>query len=350
MGEGIESRAAAHGVVLPDGVLRADGRQEVARDQLGALVDQLIEGVLPVGCGDARGDRTNAGRSEKSVAGGSYQLIEGVCWALAARHTAQNKEKPRVSQERERERARRETRVFDCQRGRTARLAPNDRSRRDLHRLAVARDALAVGLHVALLQVPATRKRTGHLRGWLTGRSSRARWVATSIALRQVRGEAVQVLVVGQHCMRLRPEEVAVPHAKRGEEHCDGYAEGSDRRSVRERAAGTESEQWGHRERAVGSESGQRGQRASSGVRERAVGAWRAQRGQRGQRASTARSERASSGVRERAARSERATQETRVRARSGRTRQVLAERRSHEVVVHLVRAGQELDPVVPAD
>ena len=111
MGEGIESRAAAHGVVLPDGVLRADGRQEVARDQLGALVDQLIEGVLPVGCGDARGDRTNAGRSEKSVAGGSYQLIEGVCWALAARHTAQNKEKPRVSQERERERAAGDTRV-----------------------------------------------------------------------------------------------------------------------------------------------------------------------------------------------------------------------------------------------
>ena len=43
-------------VVLAEGILRFDGREEVGGDEAGALVDELIEGVLAVGAGLAPDD------------------------------------------------------------------------------------------------------------------------------------------------------------------------------------------------------------------------------------------------------------------------------------------------------
>ena len=44
-------------LVVAQRVLALGGGQEVAGDQLGALVDQLVEGVLAVGAGLAPDDR-----------------------------------------------------------------------------------------------------------------------------------------------------------------------------------------------------------------------------------------------------------------------------------------------------
>mmetsp|Transcript_17542 Transcript_17542/g.45004 ORF Transcript_17542/g.45004 Transcript_17542/m.45004 type:complete len:224 (+) Transcript_17542:929-1600(+) len=109
--------------MLAHRVLRLHRREEVARDQLRALVDQLVEGVLAVGA-----------------------------W-----------------------------------------LSPDDRAGRDGDGFAAARDTLAVGLHVSLLEV---------------------------------RAEAVQVLIVRQDRVRLGTKKVAVPHAERREEHRQVAAEG----------------------------------------------------------------------------------------------------------------------------
>ena len=67
-----------------------------------------------------------------------------------------------------------------------ARLAPDDRPGDRLDRLAVALDALAVALHVALLEVG---------------------------------GEAVHVLVVGQDGDGARAVEIVVPDAEQAERH-----------------------------------------------------------------------------------------------------------------------------------
>mmetsp|Transcript_3253 Transcript_3253/g.8600 ORF Transcript_3253/g.8600 Transcript_3253/m.8600 type:complete len:231 (-) Transcript_3253:7-699(-) len=104
------------GVMLADWILRDDGCDEVGGDQLGALVHQLVEGVLTVG----------------------------------------------------------------------ARLAPNDRAGRCGHGRAVALYALAVRLHVALLEVG---------------------------------GEAVHVLVVRQDSVRLGAVKVPVPNAEHRQHH-----------------------------------------------------------------------------------------------------------------------------------
>ena len=45
-------------VVLPQRVMGLRGRQEVTRDKLGALMDELVEGVLTVGSGLAPDDRS----------------------------------------------------------------------------------------------------------------------------------------------------------------------------------------------------------------------------------------------------------------------------------------------------
>jgi len=46
-----------HLVVAPDGVVRFRRHQKVARDQPRALMDELVEGVLPVGARLAPDDR-----------------------------------------------------------------------------------------------------------------------------------------------------------------------------------------------------------------------------------------------------------------------------------------------------
>ena len=103
------------GVVVADGVV-ADGRgNKIAGDQLGALVDELVESVLPVG----------------------------------------------------------------------ARLAPDDGAGLVAHLFPVAAHVFAVALHVALLEIG---------------------------------GEAVQVLVVRQDRLRLGAEEVVVPDADQGQQ------------------------------------------------------------------------------------------------------------------------------------
>ena len=97
--------------MLPDRVVSLDRSQEIARDELRALVNELIEGVLAVG----------------------------------------------------------------------ARFAPDDRSGRDVDRLRRHGHTLAVALHVALLEVS---------------------------------GEAVHVLVIWQNGLRLGVEEIVVPDAE----------------------------------------------------------------------------------------------------------------------------------------
>ena len=67
-----------------------------------------------------------------------------------------------------------------------ARLPPNDRPRLAHHRPALAIDALAVALHVELLQVGA---------------------------------EAPQILVVGEDRAALRAHEIVVPQADHGQQH-----------------------------------------------------------------------------------------------------------------------------------
>jgi hypothetical protein len=42
---------------VSDGVMRRRGRDEVGGDELGSLVDELVEGVLPVGPGGTPDDR-----------------------------------------------------------------------------------------------------------------------------------------------------------------------------------------------------------------------------------------------------------------------------------------------------
>mmetsp|Transcript_41489 Transcript_41489/g.111062 ORF Transcript_41489/g.111062 Transcript_41489/m.111062 type:complete len:486 (+) Transcript_41489:360-1817(+) len=113
-----------HRVVLAGLVEALDAHEEVGGDDLGALVDQLVEGVLAVG----------------------------------------------------------------------ARLAPHDGPGRAFDRGAGEGAALAVALHVALLEV---------------GR------------------EAVQVLLVGQHRVRLAAEEVVVPDAQQRQHH--GHVGGEGR-------------------------------------------------------------------------------------------------------------------------
>src|SRR5207253_6515658 len=99
------------GMVLADLVERAQEADEVARDQLRALVDELVEGVLAV----------------------------------------------------------------------RARLTPDDRARLIVDRAPLEVDALAVGLHVELLQI---------------------------------RGEAGEIVAVRQDRQRLGPEEIVVPDAE----------------------------------------------------------------------------------------------------------------------------------------
>src|SRR5439155_22910344 len=65
------------------------------------------------------------------------------------------------------------------------RLAPDDGTGCIIHGLAVAPDALAVALHVALLEIG---------------------------------GEPVQVLVVGENGLRLRAEKVVIPDAEQAED------------------------------------------------------------------------------------------------------------------------------------
>src|SRR5262249_40351377 len=96
---------------MPDRVVGFDRGNEVARDQLRALMDELIEGVLPV----------------------------------------------------------------------RAWLTPDDGAGRDVYRLAVTVDVLAVALHVALLKVS---------------------------------GETVHVLIVRQNSLRLSAKEIIVPDAQ----------------------------------------------------------------------------------------------------------------------------------------
>ena len=111
------------GMVIADGVV-ADGRgQEIARDQLGALVHQLVEGVLAVG----------------------------------------------------------------------ARLTPDDGAGLVVDLVAVAIHVLAVGFHVALLEVG---------------------------------GEAVHVLVVGQDGLGFGAVEVVVPDTDQGQQHGNVLLEG----------------------------------------------------------------------------------------------------------------------------
>src|SRR6266511_1943356 len=95
-------------MMVPDRVVGFHGGDEVARNELGALMDELIEGMLPVG----------------------------------------------------------------------ARLTPDDGAGRDVYRLAVTVDVLAVALHVALLKVG---------------------------------GETVHVLVIRQNRLRLGAKEIVVP-------------------------------------------------------------------------------------------------------------------------------------------
>src|SRR5207244_12846155 len=99
------------GVMMPDRVVRFYGSNEVARNELGALVDELIEGVLSVGA-----------------------------W-----------------------------------------LTPDDRAGRDVYRLTVTVDVLAVTLHVNLLKVS---------------------------------GERVHVLIIRQNSLRLSTKEIVVPDAQ----------------------------------------------------------------------------------------------------------------------------------------
>src|ERR1035441_2936604 len=109
--------------MLAEWILRLDGREEIGGNPLGALVDELVKGVLAV----------------------------------------------------------------------RARLAPDDRPGDGLDRLAVAGDALAVAFHVALLEVG---------------------------------GEAVHVLVVGENGLGARAEEIVVPDAEQAEGERPGFLPG----------------------------------------------------------------------------------------------------------------------------
>ena len=70
-----------------DVVLRVDGRDEVARDDLGALVDQLVEGVLAVRPGLAPHDRASGVVHRLAGAGDvSGEISELKCESFSRYH------------------------------------------------------------------------------------------------------------------------------------------------------------------------------------------------------------------------------------------------------------------------
>lgn len=87
-------------------------------------------------------------------------------------------------------------------------FAPHDGTRVVVHAAAVFGDVLPVGLHVAL----ETRETASD---WTSPVSARG---AASTHLLEVGGEAVHVLVVRQHGVGLRLEEVDVPDAQKGQQ------------------------------------------------------------------------------------------------------------------------------------